>query len=428
MSAITRIPAEGIKKAAVAYAQAPAAVIQWGNPLEHHVHNFHAIRALICLMAICGNLDIPGGNVHALDPDILPLRKFVCLDLYPDKVKEMLSTHHRIIPKFIAVPAAFFREAVLNETPYPIKAAYFQCTNPLLVYAGSPKTFEALMKLEFLAVSDIFMTPTAAVADIVLPAATHFEFNDIGHYGLGHGYILARPKVVDPPEECWPDIKILNELGKVLTPGKHWFDSCQDLLESVLSTTGMSYQSFTESGYLKGPERFQKYKTSGFRTPSAKVELFLSMAGKHGLDPLPVLKGIPDKKDPTYPLTLTSRKDRFFLHSSYRWVERLRKSSPEPRAEIHPETAAAHDVRHGDKVIIETPYGAITQSAHVTDKILPGVVSAAYGWWFPEGPVETQYDWQLSNFNMLTSMEPVGREFGTPNLKGIGCRIRKKVV
>ena len=117
----------------------------------------------------------------------------------------------------MTVPPGLFRKAALEEFPYPIKAAYMQGTNALVTYADSRKTFEALCKLDFIALADIFMTPTASLADIVLPAATHFEFNDIGHYGLGHGYILARPKVVDPPHECWPDIKILNELGKALT-------------------------------------------------------------------------------------------------------------------------------------------------------------------------------------------------------------------
>jgi anaerobic selenocysteine-containing dehydrogenase len=425
MAAVTQIPADTIIKAALAYARAPSAVIQWGNPLEHHVHSFSTIRALLCLMALCGNLDIPGGNVHALDPEILPLRKFVRLDLYPDKVKEMISTHHRTLPRFIAVPSAFFREAVLKQNPYPIKAAYFQCTNPLLVYADSSKTCEALMKLDFLAVSDIFMTPTAALADIVLPAATHFEFNDIGHYGLGHGYILARPRVVDPPKECWPDIKILNELGKALTPATYWFDDHQDLLESVLSPSGLNYQAFAKAVYLKGPERFQKYRDKGFKTPSGKVELFLSTAAENGFDPLPVFKDIPNTKDPQYPLTLTSTKDRFYLHSSYRWIARLRKSSPAPEAEIHPQTAAAYGIRQGEPMVIETLHGAITQSAHITDHIMPGVVSAAYGWWFPEGSPEDQFDWRSANFNMLTSMEALGKEFGTPNLKGIGCRIRR---
>jgi anaerobic selenocysteine-containing dehydrogenase len=425
MSEITGISTGRIQKAARAYAKAPAALIQWGNPLEHTAHNFHTVRALICLMAVCGNLDIPGGNVQALDPPILRLREFICLDQYPEKIKEMISTHHGTLPKFNAVPGAFFRQAVLEETPYPIKAAYLQCTNPLLTYAQSSKTFDALMKLDFLAVSDIVMTPTAALADVVLPAATQFEFNDIGHYGLGHGHILARPKVVDPPAECRPDMEILNELGKRLTPEKYWFPSYQGLLDAVISPAGMTYDDFAKAGHLRGPEQFNKYKSKGFRTPSGKVELSLTRANDLGVDPLPELGGIETRNDADYPLKLTSSKDAFFLHSSYRWIERLRKSSPEPLAEIHPQTAGQYNIQQGDPVIIETRYGAITQRAHITKNILPGIVSAAYGWWFPEAGPETQFDWRSANFNMLTAMEPVGKAFGTPDLKGINCRIRR---
>ena len=118
----------------------------------------------------------------------------------------------------------------------------------LLAYADSRQTYDTLMKLDFLAVSDIYMTPTAALADVVLPAATHFEFNDIGHYGLGHGFILARPKVVNPPGQCWPDIKILNELGKSITPGKYWHDNWEDLLNDLVSPAGLSYSQFVEKG------------------------------------------------------------------------------------------------------------------------------------------------------------------------------------
>ncbi len=80
------------------------------------------------------------------------------------------------------------------------------------------------MRLDLLVVSEIFMTPTAALADIVLPAATGFEFDDIGHYGLAQGWISSRPKIVDPPGESWPDIKILNELGKALGHGEHFWE------------------------------------------------------------------------------------------------------------------------------------------------------------------------------------------------------------
>jgi anaerobic selenocysteine-containing dehydrogenase len=64
--------------------------------------------------------------------------------------------------------------------------------------------------------------------------------------------------------------------------------------------------------------------------------------------------------------------------------------------------------------------------AHVTDTIHPKVINASYGWWFPEAQAESQFDWKTANFNILTSMETLGKEFGTPNLKGIACRIRRK--
>jgi anaerobic selenocysteine-containing dehydrogenase len=424
---ITWVPASKVREAARGYAAARPAAIQWGNPLEQTIHAFDAARALICLMAVCGNLDVAGGNIQADDPSILGLGAFVRSDLLPSKPKEMVHAFHRTIPKLMTVPPAYFRKAVLEEVPYPIKAAYMQATNPLLAYADSRMTFEALMKLDFIAVSEIFMTPTAALADIVLPAATGFEFDDIGHYGLGHGLVLARPKVVDPPEECWPDLKILNELGKALTPREHWHENWTALLEAVLKPSGLSYRQFAEEGYLQGPPRFRKYLSKGFNTPTKKVELSLSQAEKFGLPPLPHFTGFPSEEDPDYPLVLTSCKSRYFLHSSYRWLESLRKHRLHPKAEIHPKTAADRGIMDSDEIVIETRSGSITQVAHVTDRIHPKVVNAAYGWWFAEAGVEFLYRWDKSNFNMLTTTKRLGKAFGTPNLKGIGCRIRKKL-
>ena len=127
--------------------------------------------------------------------------------------------------------------------------------------------------------------------------------------------------------------------------------------------------------------------------------------------------------DPDYPLVLTSCKDRFYLHSAYRWVKTLREKSPEPVVEIHPETASALGISGGDTVRIETRTGQIRQRARLTPHIHPRVISAAYGWWFPEEDVGKKDNWTRANFNMLTTTEGLGREFGTPNLKGIGCRI-----
>ncbi|MCP4669143.1 MAG: molybdopterin-dependent oxidoreductase [Deltaproteobacteria bacterium] len=335
----------------------------------------------------------------------------------------MINAYHHTIPRFMTVPPALFRKAVLEGVPYPVKGFYAMCANPMLSYADSRQTYQAFMGLDFVAVADLFMTPTAAMADMVLPVASQFEMNDIGHYGLGHGYILARPKVVDPPGECWPDMKIINELGKRISPSKHWHDDHDRFLEDVLKPSGLTFSDFAEKGYLKGPEGFRSYEEKGFRTPTGKVELQLSTAGKFRLSPLPECKGLPEEDDPDFPLVLTTSKSRYYLHSSYRWIRRLREKRPEPKVEIHPDTASTYGIREGDPVVIETRYGKITQVARLTHRVHPRVINASHGWWFPEAEAESLYAWEESNFNMLTSMDKLGKEFGTPNLKAIGCKI-----
>jgi anaerobic selenocysteine-containing dehydrogenase len=156
------------------------------------------------------------------------------------------------------------------------------------------------------------------------------------------------------------------------------------------------------------------------------VELKLSTAEKFKLKPLPEFTGLPEEEDPDYPLILISAKSRYYLLSSYRWVKKLREKRPHPLVEIHPETAAALGIADGDEVVIQTRHGEITQVARVTDSVHPRVVSAALGWWYPEADAASQFDWRKSNFNMLTSVGKLGKEFGTPNLKNIPCRIRKR--
>jgi len=423
---ITWVPADLIRKAARMYAEAKPAALQWGNAIEHDINAFDAVRSLACLMAICGNLEVPGGNVNARDPKIMGLAPFVRADLIPDKRKDMISARHGIIPRLMTIAPTFFRRAVLNGEPYPVRGYYGMCTNPLVAWADSKLTYEAFKSLDFVAIADLFMTPTAAMADIVFPVAHQYEMNDIGHYGIGHGMILARPKIVEPPEECWPDMKIMNELGKRVSSPDLWHNDHEEFLEDIVRPAGMTYREFVEKGYLKGPDRFRTYEEKGFSTPTGKIELSLSTAEKFKLKPLPEYTGLPEEDDPDYPLIVTSAKSKYYLLSSYRWVKRLREKRPHPIVEIHPQTAAQYGIGDGDEVLIETKYGAITQRARVTDIIHPRVVSASLGWWFPEGDPASQYEWRKANFNMLTSVGKLGKEFGTPNLKNLPCRISRK--
>jgi anaerobic selenocysteine-containing dehydrogenase len=421
----TWVDPELVRAAARAYSRAKPAALQWGNAIEQNHRCFDATRALVCLMAICGNLDVAGGNIQPTEPRFIRLGELVQAERLPSKQKEMLHVFHGTIPRLLSVPPAYFRKAILEGFPYPVKAAYLQGTNPLITYADSPLTYRALQALEFLVVADIFMTPTALLADLVLPAATSFEFNDIGHCGLGHGFILARPKVVDPPEECWPDIKILNEIGKRVSSPNDWFEDYEELLNEILRPGGLTWEQFAEKSHLQGADQFQKYLKNGFKTPSTKVELALSKAAELGVAGLPDFADLP-ADDPEYPLVLTSCKSRFYLHSSYRWIQGLRKERPFPKVEIHPQTAAPLGIHEGDEVVIGTPRGSIVQIAHLTPDLHPRVVNAAYGWWFPESGPQDLYNWQKSNYNMLTSVEGLGKEFGTPDLKGLNCRIQRK--
>ena len=426
VSEITWVPADLIRQAARMYAAAKPAALQLGNAIEHSVHVFDSARSLVCLMAITGNLEVPGGNINAHDPKIMRLGEFVRADLIPTKAKEMISAHHDIIPRLMTVSSAYFRKAVLEGIPYPVRGYYGMCCNPLVTWADSRVTYEAFMSLDFIAMAEIFMTPTASMADIVFPVAHQYEMNDIGHYGIGHGMIFARPKIVEPPEECWPDMKIMNELGKRVSPVELWHEDYEQFLEDLVRPAGLTYNEFVTKGYLKGPDRFRSYLEKGFRTPTGKVELRLSTAEKFKLKPLPEYTDLPEKEDPEYPLILISAKSRYFLLSSYRWVEKLRQKRPNPFVDIHPETAAVCGISDGDSVVIETKYGEIVQVARVTDVVHPRVINAALGWWFPEGEASEQFEWRKSNFNMLTSIGKLGKEFGTPNIKNLPCRIRRR--
>ncbi len=208
-------------------------------------------------------------------------------------------------------------------------------------------------------------------------------------------------------------MKILNELGRRISPVEYWHDDFEELLEEVLKPTKLSYAEFVARGYLKGPDQFRLYETKGFRTPTGKVELKLSTGEKLKLKPLPEFTSLPEAYDPDFPLILISAKSRYYLLSSYRWVARLREKRPHPLVEIHPETAAAYEISDGDRVVVATRYGEITQIAHVTDIVHPRVVSAALGCGFRKEQRGAIRMAQVE-FNMLTSMARRGKNSEHP--------------
>jgi len=322
-------------------------------------------------------------------------------------------------------------DAILEEKPYPVKSLYLVSVNPLITRANAREVKKALEKVDFLVVQDFFLTPTANEADFVLPASTWLEHDYIGDMWKRHGRVLARQKAVQVGE-ARSDYDILNDLGKRCTDPKFWWADIKDALKEILKPTGLEWEDFCKRGYLEGERRFRKYRTEGFRTATKKFEFYSTAMEDLRYDPLPGYVDSPETpwsnpelaKEFPYQLITGVRLKPFFA-SENRQSGPLRDSHPDPLVEIHPSLAREKGIEAGDWVEISSPRGSVKQRADVTDAVPENVVSANYGWWFPEQ--KEDLGWDKSNINILTdngfdSCDPV---FGSENLRVLLCDISK---
>ncbi len=429
---ITWVPADKIREAARLYAQTKPACIQWGVAIEQTINCIDNNRILTDLMAITGNLDIPGGNAFFVPPSIRTISEFARhRDLPLEQREKRLGGSTYKLAHSIAVltPKAIW-DAIFTGKPYPIKAMLLHGTNPLITGANANEIHRALRQVDFLVAADFFLTPTAELADIVLPAATWLEFDDIGDYLFRHGYIFARKKIVQIGE-CWSDHKIFSELGKRLGQEEYWRDDPEGDLDYILEPSGLTWQQVKEMGYLQGKMEYRKHEKKGFSTPTKKVELYSTILEKWGYDPLPQYREIPEspvsKPEMTeqYPyILITGARPPVFFHSEHRMLPWLREIHPDPIVELHPQVAKDNGIKDGDWVFIESPRGRIKQRAKLTTGIDPRVVAAEHGWWFPEMK-DPKHGWDESNINVLTDSDPAGYDpaMGSTNLRVLMCRI-----
>jgi anaerobic selenocysteine-containing dehydrogenase len=430
---LTGLEAAAIERAARLYAQSRPAVIQVGNAVDHSPHNFQIARALAILRALTGNLGVPGGELKADPPPVLPMGS-PALDLR-DRLSEerrarRLNARDGLLPMvFYSLPQTI-TQAILEDDPYPVRFAYIQGGNPLLTYPNARRTFEALKGLDFLAVADLFMNPTAALADVVLPAASCFEYDAV----IAPPYypVAQVQQRVARIGECRSDYAMIEGLARRLGLGEFFWESENEGLDFILKPAGLLFDEFRQIGVLAGRKDYRHYEKSGFATPSKKVELVSPRLAEWGFDPVPgyaltaeaPLDSGNDQR--AFPLVLTNWKVEEFRHSGNRQQASLRAGHPEAVVWIHPETAGPLGIREGDCAWIETPTGRIRQKARITAAIRPGVAGVDYGWWFPEKGIGGLYGWSEANINILTDDRGAwGKEMGTPRLRGLACRVYK---
>ena len=322
-------------------------------------------------------------------------------------------------------------DAILTGKPYPIKACYLMGTNPVITRANAREVYKALSKLDFLAVTDHFLTPTAELADIFLPAGTWLEHNHVADNWKFHGFVLARQKAVEIGE-CWQNHKIFMELGKRM--GQEWWDTVEDALDWLLEPSGLTWEEFKERGYLQGEMTYYKHKERGFSTPHQEGRALFHHLREVGA-PIPCPGMWRSRRaptpDPTWPRSIPT---------SSTAVCGSRPSSARPTGNNpgcgrsgrtplwrctrtrRPSTAS----RRVTGVWLESPRGRIKQRAKMNQWLDPRVVAAEYGWWYPEIK-DPGHGWDISNINILTdnsheSMDPI---MGTTNLRVLLCSISR---
>ncbi|MEW6669586.1 MAG: molybdopterin-dependent oxidoreductase [Thermodesulfobacteriota bacterium] len=431
---ITWVTAQKIREAARMYATTRPACILSGNGTDQTINSFQAGRAFAILKAITGNLCTPGGDIRlVLPPVVSNLSPELALENLM-KTRDLRASAGLNILKWPAIvreiPPISIVNAIVSGDPYPIRAGYLQGTNFLCTHANSQETLTALKNLELLVVADLFMTPTAELADFVLPVASSLEFDDIV---VAHGLLAhIQPKVAEPVGESWTCYRILSELAKRLGLDKCFWKNEEDALDAILKPSGLTFQEFKKKGALFGKRQYKEYESNGFLTPSKKVEIFSSQLKASGFDPLPTFYEPPEtpysapELAKEYPLVFTCHKSVVFRHSEGRQIRSLRELHPNPVIRIHAETAKKLGIQEGDRVYIETRRGRIKQKAALATDMDPRVVCLDCGWWFPEKPAEELHGWAESNINILTDNKPpYNREIGSTNLRGFLCKVYK---
>jgi anaerobic selenocysteine-containing dehydrogenase len=447
---ITWVPAENVWKTALLLAHhRPVSMYMW-NGLGQHTNATQTSRAIASLYALVGDFDRRGGNVSFPK---LPVNDVSGKEFLPKEVAAIRIGRER---KPLGPPAkpgnctAYdLFGAILEERPYPVKALLNFGSNMIMSNADSRRGREALEALEFAVAADLFMTPTAELCDYVLPAASFLEMANLTtafeHRPAGKTHLQYRSSVVEPPGERRSDTWIIFQLAKRLGLSEQfWNGDIEAGYAYELAPTGITLEQLKHSPggisspiaatYEKHSKKNKDGRARGFATPSKKVELYCQTFAVHGFPPLPeyLEPAVSPVSRPDvaadYPLVLTNAKFTTFVHSQGRALPSLRKSSPEPSADIHPETATRYGIKNKRWMIVESPKGAIKVRAHVTGNIIPGIVCCQHGWWQAcrqlELPGYDPYEADGANAASLISTELADPISGSLPHRSYLCRVR----
>jgi anaerobic selenocysteine-containing dehydrogenase len=450
---ICGLKAEDIYKAARLYGNAKPSALSWGLAVDQNPNGVQLGQCLCALMSITGFLDAPGGTTlgsienfpnAAADPAEEAMRYgFMTEETWNKRIGvQEFPAVCTIIP---TVHPDSMLDTLETDQPYRMRMAHVASSNPVgAAISSCPQRWhKALQKLDFVVVTDLFMTPTAmAVGDVFLPLASCLEHDAIvaTHYGWNTAFYGAVNNVIEVGETK-SESEIMVLIGKRLYP-QFWnqFENGTDFDTWYGLRFGHSPEEIREKVTVMTEEPYYKYRDGlirrdrqpGFDTQTGRVEYYANAYQAFGDDPLPYYNDPPYGPVSTpdlmeeFPFILTTGGRSFAsFHSEHRQIESLRQFNKYPQLDMHPEDAKIAGVNDGEWVWIESPFGKCQEQVHVTPTIKRGVVHAQHGWWYPEQSGEEPNlfgNWK-SNINVTMPHKVNGKLGFGDCFKNMICKI-----
>ena len=447
---VTGVPAVDIERAAqVLWEHRPVAFYTWSG-LEQHSGTTQIIRAINVLYALTGCLDTPGGNVLFTPVPSNPIAGVGLLD--PAQAAKAIGAGDRPLgpARFGFVNGEDLYTAALEGTPYRARGLVSFGSNLLMAHGDSARGRDALQALDFHVHLDLFTSPTAEQADILLPVTSAFEAE-----GLKIGFevsqeaqsmVQLRAPLVPPVGESRSDIEIIFDLATRLGLGPHFFDGSVDAgWAHQLAPSGVTLQQLrADPAGVRLPleTRHRKYAAAGddgvprgFATATGRIELYVEVFLDVGQPPVPTFvepalshRSRPDLAD-DFPLVLTCAKSLHFCETQHRQVANLRRHVPDPQVEVHPDSAADRGIAEGDWVEISTPKGSVRARAVFNDSLAANVVSGQHGWFEAceelDLPGYPPFGPGSANLNLVLSQTPSDPISGSSPLRAQICQVTR---